>query len=794
MRPVMTSCIFVPPVTRRHFLAWTGGVIASSGFHCVFAAECFVAPQPYFAGVNRALAALARLGAPVSAADAQRITALSSLGDHTAVEAAEQVLRPYTLARVSIEADGSGHVETGGSQRILVEQGWRMFLVRIANPNGRTDNIMFSSAARGSASMMLPTAAPLNKGPRIAKLWLLSELYMVSPVLLGDEAVRAIELSGIPVEYCVIELFSRGSGHRRDRFTLYTSRKSSPNFHDSGHGNFDFECLPSRTVTLSVRDADGRGCVASLTIRDQQDRVYPPQAMRVAPDLYFQSQIYRADGETMRLPDGEYLVESRRGPEYLDGMQTVNIDASHARIEIKLQRWIDPAQWGWYSGDTHIHAAGCAHYALPTEGVAPETMIRQARGEGLAIAEVLAWASGWYYQKQFFTGHAISPPASLEYSELQVASETTLQPRPTAEDGESSLRYDVEISGFPSSHAGHLVLIRLKDQDYPGTKITEDWPSWNLPILKWVRSQGGLGGYAHGGNGMVVDSTDLPNYEIPPMDGVGTQEAIIDVTHGLVDFLSGCDTNPIAELNAWYHMMNCGFRMAFLGETDYPCLSDERVGAGRSYVRLDHRPANDVGCEAWLRGIEQGRLYCGEGRSHFLDFKVNDHRNGEGDLAFSASGTFGVETVVAARLEPEPPVDRDPLKQGFKGWHLEHARIGTTRSVPVELLINGVAVSNATLVADGEPRTISFRARVVRSSWVALRILPSSHTHPIFVTVDGKPIRASRRSAQWCRACVDKVWEVKSAFIRERERAAAAEAFEYARRAYDKIIDECEVA
>ena len=29
--------------------------------------------------------------------------------------------------------------------------------------------------------------------------------------------------------------------------------------------------------------------------------------------------------------------------------------------------------------------------------------------------------------------------------------------------------YDVEVSGFPSSHAGHLCLLRLKEDDYPGT-------------------------------------------------------------------------------------------------------------------------------------------------------------------------------------------------------------------------------------------------------------------------------------------------------------------------------------
>ena len=109
----------------------------------------------------------------------------------------------------------------------------------------------------------------------------------------------------------------------------------------------------------------------------------------------------------MRLPDGEYTVESKRGPEYLRRVQTATIDASHNRIDVRMQRWIDPAKWGWYSGDTHIHAGGCAHYEIPTEGVSPETMIRQMRGEALSIGDVLSWAPSWYYQKQFFTGQTV---------------------------------------------------------------------------------------------------------------------------------------------------------------------------------------------------------------------------------------------------------------------------------------------------------------------------------------------------------------------------------------------------
>jgi hypothetical protein len=787
-------------VSRRRFLALAGAFAGAPLCPAIEPESSGILPQPYFAGVNRVLEALARLGGPVAASDAGRIAALANQDDSAAVDAAEKILDRYTLARLSVAPDGTGSVVVGGAERTLVEQGWRIFLVRIANPSGRTDSFNFASESQGPGSMMSGTMAPradmgdrLNKGPIIEKLWVLSRIHAESPATEGDRA-KPFQLSGMPVEYRIIELFSRDSGHRSDRFTLYAFPKDGGWPYDSGHRELDFDCLPSRPVSLAVRDADRRGCVASLSFKDRQDRVYPPQAMRVAPDLYFQPQIYRGDGETIRLPDGEYTVESERGPEYLRGTQTVAIDAGHARIEVKLQRWIDPAKWGWYSGDTHIHAGGCAHYSSPTEGVAPETMIRQARGEGLVIGDVLTWAPSWYYQKQFFTGHAISPPANLEHPELQLANDANWRPHPTAEDTESILRYDVEVSGFPSSHAGHLVLLRLKDQDYPGTKILEDWPSWNLPVLKWVRSQGALGGYAHCGIGMVTDSEDLPNYEIPPMDGIGTQEAIMDVTHGLVDFLSGCDTHPVAELNAWYHMMNCGFRMAFVGETDFPCITDERVGKGRSYVRLEHRPVDDAGYEDWVRGMAQGRLYCGDGRSHFLDFKVNGRGSGDGDLTLKASDPLEVEALVAARLEPEPPTDLAAYKHGLNRWHLECARIGTTSTVPVELIVNGCVADKTTLIADGKPRTISFKTSLSRSSWIALRIFPSSHTHPVFAIIDDKPIRTSKRSAQWCRACVDKVWEVKSPFIRDSEKPAAVEAFDHARIAYEAIANECEIA
>ena len=67
--------------------------------------------------------------------------------------------------------------------------------------------------------------------------------------------------------------------------------------------------------------------------------------------------------------------------------------------------------------------------------------------------------------------------------------------------------------------------------------------------------------------------------------------------------------------------------------------------------------------------------------------------------------------------------------------------------MPVEIVVNGAVVATQKLVADGKVRALTFDIPLDRSSWIAARILPSSHTNPVFALVGGKPIRASRQSA-----------------------------------------------
>ena len=155
------------------------------------------------------------------------------------------------------------------------------------------------------------------------------------------------------------------------------------------------------------------------------------------------------------------------------------------------------------------------------------------------------------------------------------------------------MRYDVEVSGFPSSHTGHLCLLNLTEDDFEwdrprkfdwrygpesgsfdGTKTQSigEWPSWDLPVLQWGKRQGGVVGFSHSGWGLQVAGNEVPSFEMPRFDGIGANEFIVDVCHDAVDFISSVDTPAVWELSIWYHTLNCGYTTRISGETDFPCI------------------------------------------------------------------------------------------------------------------------------------------------------------------------------------------------------------------------------
>ena len=85
----------------------------------------------------------------------------------------------------------------------------------------------------------------------------------------------------------------------------------------------------------------------------------------------------------------------------------------------------------------------------------------------------------------------------------------------------------------------------------------------------------------------------------------------------------------------------------------------------------------------------------------------------------------------------------------------------------------------------------TFGNKVVSRAFLpTARIFPSSHTNPLFVIVDGQPIRASRRSAEWCLAAVNQCWTQKAPRIAPGELEEARKAYDHARDVYRRLIAE----
>ena len=727
--------------------------------------------QPLVAQVQRVAEALDFLGVPLRDADRTALeAAVKEMDAAKSVAAMQKVLDPYCLVGVELTSEKEITAAAGPAKPELVEQGWTQFLIKVHNPQGLKGDLRAAS----------PNALRLAGSPadQVPSRWLDLQMFNQQPLV--------PKLSGLTLEYRIIQLYSRDTGPRQAALSMeYVVRGGRPAGAPERRTDaipkgdpevvirskpvpIAFACVAAHEVTFRIMDEMGKPTTAAFLVRDPQNRVYPSQAKRLAPDFAFQPQIYRADGEKLKLPAGTYTVMCLRGPESVPETKTLTVGNGPATFGYQVKRWVDPTQLGWFSGDHHIHAAGCAHYSNPTQGVHAEDMIRHCLGEDLKVGCNLTWGPCFDYQIQFFTGKD---------------SEVSRYPY--------LLRYDVEVSGFGSHRTGHLCLLRLKERNYPGGDSNTHWPTLGLNTLRWAKQQGAITGPAHSGSGLArspdrLDTPDgpggLPNYAIPQYNGIGANEYVVDITHEVpgengkpvpaIDFISTMDTNRQQELNMWYHTLNCGFRVRASGETDFPCISGQRVGMGRVYVKTTGK----LNYEDWCEGIREGRSYVSDGTSHLMEFVAATTANPPQVVPVGTSGseiklarpaTIRLTAKVAARLDG--------------------------KTVPIEAIVNAYPVAKQEIVADGSLQEISLEVPIERSSWVALRLYPNAHTNPVFVSVGGQPIRASRRSAEWCLRGVDQCWKEKQKFYADAEQNEAAKAYEHAREVYRRIVKESDV-
>src|SRR5204863_1432567 len=127
------------------------------------------------------------------------------------------------------------------------------------------------------------------------------------------------------------------------------------------------------------------------------------------------------------------------------------------------------------------------------------------KGEALHVGCNLTWGPCFEFQRQFFkpTAHKVSEPFTV-------------------------LKYDIEVSGFGSQALGHVCLLNLRDQTYPGSEgtKTKGWPTWTTPVMRWAKAQGGVTGYAHSASGLEIQPANSAKRLLAQLDA--NKDAALD--------------------------------------------------------------------------------------------------------------------------------------------------------------------------------------------------------------------------------------------------------------------------
>jgi hypothetical protein len=753
-----------------------------------------VEAQPLAANVNRLLLALDLLGTPFAPDKVGDLRAALKVQDAAKIQKA---LDPHVALVVNLNPEARVKAKRGPASIVLQQGGYTPLLVKVINESTVTKALKIQS----------PQALPIYSQGKANQITENDVKDRFLDIAMYTSQPMTETLSGLKVEYGIALAHSNQAG-QREAVLQFSVGQGTQDLGFRGEVPVLFSIRKAIPVTIQVVDDDGTPTTGRFTFKDKLGRIYPPQAKRLAPDFFFQQQVYRSNGETVDLPPGDLSVSYGRGPEYRMEQTKISVsEKGENAVAVKLRRWVRPSDYGFYSGDHHIHAAGCAHYTNPTEGVFAKDMFRHVKGEGMNVGCNLTWGPCYDFQRQFFepTVNKISEPFTL-------------------------LKYDIEVSGFGSQALGHVCLLNLRDQTYPGSEgtKTKGWPTWTTPLMRWAKMQGAYTGYAHSASGLGINAKaaakrkiveldankdgdvdaaeaakgllpdafakidgnndgrvsigelqasmtkvtpSLPNYVVPEMDGIGAQEICVTTAQGLCDFISAMDTDRVPEWNCWYHIMNCGFPLKASGETDFPCITGSRVGQGRVYVQLGK--VDRIDFPAWAEGLAKGRSYVSDGYAHALQFTVDAKAAGDkinlakpGKVSVKARVAFAADVALGTANGAKTPKEKTRL---------------------VEVIVNGYPVATKEVPADDKEHDIAFEVPIECSSWVALRQFPQMHTNPVNVLVNNEPIRVSRRSALWCLGTIEQLWRVRAQAIAAEERGEAEQTFNRAKDTYRKI-------
>ena len=249
-----------------------------------------------------------------------------------------------------------------------------------------------------------------------------------------------------------------------------------------------------------------------------------------------------------------------------------------------------PEPAGWYAGDMHVHRS-C--------GGSPEavsSLYAKMSAQNLAVISLLA---------DMGNGEVQDPVTDLPL--------VNGQDDPVSTSGrivhwDAEWHWDAVYNQYPhQALGGHVVALGL-------TEAHQIWEEYTYPIFNWAHQQNAIAGFVH----MQSLDDGIPQ----SLNCCTPIEYPVEVALGSADFIcGGCNIGGDSAIQAYYRLLNCGFRPGFAAGTDYPCGVSE-LGSLLTYVQV---AGGQMTYRNWIEGIAGGRTVVSRnGHNEFLNLMVND--------------------------------------------------------------------------------------------------------------------------------------------------------------------------
>lgn len=414
-----------------------------------------------------------------------------------------------------------------------------------------------------------------------------------------------------------------------------------------------------------------------------------------------------ADPFQLQLPPGRYRIRAERGKEYIPAETEITVTESGNRADVKLAltRFINMAEKGWYSGDTHVHRkldelpnavmAEDVNVTFPlTYWVRDSTQIPSTGGPEVSAAPVHVDPTHVIY------------PVNTEYEIFSVNRKRHTQGAVFVLNHKTPLH-------LPTPPA----LPVAEEARRQGALLDLDKHSWNWSMM--IVPVMGVDLFELSNNHNWRTKFGFPQWTLenaPDWPEIERNDAGF-TERGWTEF----------GMQTYYSLLNCGFRMRVTGGTASG-VHPVPLAHGRVYVHTGQK----FSYESWVEHLNAGHSFVTTGP--LLDVRLNGELPGT-----TWRKQAGVNAVqITGIIEALHPIGQ------------------------IDVIRNGQIVQQVKALQERTGlKTFRYRldtsVDVDDSGWVAIRCfedLPDqkvsfAHTNPVFIDVDDKPLIPRRRDAEF---------------------------------------------